>query len=251
MTSTPPSTTAARSHLDHSHGQVQWTTPAGPQSAPASKELLNQSLYKARQFRVGNRYPRKRSWQGWYWFASTGAHVWHESMLERTALQRLDFTGAVVAIAAQPMQLTFPDGTRHVPDFLALLRTGRQLLVDVKPEDKLERAAAQFEATRTLAAHVGWQYRVMSELPMAAKRNLEYLAAFRHPRIRPTDVAVAGLLAQLPSPCTVAEAAALLGDGSVPIGKPALHHLLWARVLTCDLTVPLSNATLVEQGADR
>lgn len=40
--------------------------------------------------RVPSSWKHKRNYEGYYWAATTGAHVWFESLYERAALMRFD-----------------------------------------------------------------------------------------------------------------------------------------------------------------
>jgi hypothetical protein len=61
-----------------------------------------------------------RSFAGWWYFATTGAHVGFESWLERDHLMLMDFDPAVRAVSSQPFWLRWRDGEgrarRHTPD---------------------------------------------------------------------------------------------------------------------------------------
>ena len=45
----------------------------------------------------------QRSFAGWWWLATTGRHVGHESFVERDHVMLLDFDPDVTGVAAQPM----------------------------------------------------------------------------------------------------------------------------------------------------
>lgn len=51
-----------------------------------------------------------RSFAGWWYFATTGAHIGFESWLERDHLMLMDFDPAVRAVASQPFWLRWRDG---------------------------------------------------------------------------------------------------------------------------------------------
>ena len=51
-----------------------------------------------------------RSFAGWWYFATTGAHVGFESWLERDHLMLMDFDPAVRAVSSQPFWLRWRDG---------------------------------------------------------------------------------------------------------------------------------------------
>jgi hypothetical protein len=64
-----------------------------------------------------------RSFAGWWYFATTAAHVGLESWLERDHLMLMDFDPDVAAVSSQPFWLRWGDGAgrarRHAPDFFA------------------------------------------------------------------------------------------------------------------------------------
>jgi hypothetical protein len=65
----------------------------------------------------------QRNRPGWWWFASTGELVGHESWLERDRLMALDADPEVMGVAAQPMWLHWTDTAsgrvlRHCPGLL-------------------------------------------------------------------------------------------------------------------------------------
>lgn len=70
-------------------------------------------------------YQGRKHYSGWYWSATTQGMVVYESRLELARIMLADRDPAVVGIAAQPMQLSAPDGERvrrHVPDLLLMDR---------------------------------------------------------------------------------------------------------------------------------
>jgi hypothetical protein len=58
----------------------------------------------------------QHNFPGLWWFATTGAHVGHESWVERDQLMALDADPDVVGVLSQPFWFHWPDGTRHAPD---------------------------------------------------------------------------------------------------------------------------------------
>ena len=55
-----------------------------------------------------------RSFAGWWYFATAGAHVGFESWLERDHLMLMDFDPAVRAVSSQPFWLRWRDGEGRV-----------------------------------------------------------------------------------------------------------------------------------------
>jgi hypothetical protein len=221
----------------------------------ADGKLLDRELYLNAPCREGNRYPRQLNYHGHYHFAGTGKHVWFESLLESRMLMHLDREFDIVAIASQPMELTFADGSIHFPDFIALHANGRQVVYDVKPLERIdEKVTEQFDKTRALCETVGWGYEVLTGLPDQVQTNLTWLSYFNHPAFHPGQEAVERLVALLAaSTVTVGEAASALELGSLARGRSALYNLAWSRIVTFDMAVPLSDSTLVKwnDNADR
>jgi hypothetical protein len=196
-------------------------------------------------------YRGQRSFSGRWWCATTGTHVGFESWLERDHLMLLDRDAAVVGIASQPFWMSWPEGgrrRRHVPDYFARLADGCGLVVDVRPDERIEpQDAAAFAATAQACAAVGWQYRRVGGLDPVLVANLRWLAGYRHRRCRDTVVADA-LVGEFTEPRPLAEGAAAAGDRLAVL--PTLFHLLWAGVLHAELgTAPLNGSTVVTAAA--
>lgn len=230
-------------------GTATWRTATATCKAPLDARLLAEDIFTADPIRVGNAYPRQRNLHGWYWMASTGTHVWHESLLERNSLMWLDYSADIVAIAAQPMMLTASNGTIHYPDFLALDAEGIQTVYDIKPLKRINaKARAQFEWTRDVCVQVGWNYRVITELPVQERVNLTWLSQFRQTPNYPGREAEDEVLRTLQPGWTIADAVAHMPAASTPRARSHVFHLLWNRALDCDLGERLSDGTVVRRG---
>jgi len=131
-------------------------------------------------------YRGQRNWPGWWWSATTGAHVGYESWLERDHAMALDFDADVVGFSAQPFWLfVHVDGQRrsHAPDFFARHRDGGATVVDCRPDHRIKpRDAAMFAATARACAEVGWSYRRFGALDEVLAANLRWLAGYRQAR---------------------------------------------------------------------
>jgi hypothetical protein len=229
--------------------RVSWTdSREKAHSEVATRVLLDAEIYSARQARAGNRYPGQRNYHGLVWFANTGAQLWHESLTERSALLWLDFMHDIVAIAAQPMQMFFPDGTHHFPDFVALHSDMRQVVYNVKPEGLINaKVRTQFDNTTLLCASVGWTHEVIPTFDPIYIRNVEYLANHRQPHSTPSDAVRAELAAGLSAPLPLAKAAALLSSAPRNTARTAIYNLAWYGEVQLDLSTPLSDQTLVRK----
>src|ERR1700712_4767371 len=88
--------------VDH----VRWIDLAGVvHERPAHPSLQDADIVSGRPIRKPGRGRGQKNYPGKHWFASSGLHVSFESMLERSALIRIDYATDVIAIAAQPMRI--------------------------------------------------------------------------------------------------------------------------------------------------
>lgn len=213
-----------------------------------SRALLDAELYRARSQRTGNRYPGQRNYHGFHWFSNSGDYVWTESLFERRALLWLDFTMDIVAIASQPMLMTFADGTRHFPDFVALHSDHRQVVYNVKPLKYVnDKVTTQFTNATELCQAIGWEHQVISAFDPVVLSNLEWLSNFRQHCFAPSADAREQLLETLTTPRPLHAAAASMTHTTWNATMPAMYHLAWTGEVQLDLTIPLSNNSLVEK----
>ena len=122
----------------------------------------------------------QRHLSGWYWSATTGAHVVYESRLELARLLLADFDPDVVGIAAQPFLLADAD-RRHVPDFL--LESGGWVGGD--RQRQAGRSARRRACRRGVGvggavfAGRGWEHEVWSGTDAQLLANVRFLAGYR------------------------------------------------------------------------
>ncbi len=178
----------------------------------------------------------QRHFPGWWWSATTGRHVGHESWLERDQVMMLDFDPQVVAFSSQPFWLAWMGGAtarRHAPDYFARLADGTGVVIDVRADDQIpDRDAEVFGMTADACASVGWCYRRVGTLAPVLAANVRWLAGYRHPRCLDHEQA-ARLREIFARPAELLAGARAAGD---PLGVlPVLYHLLWAGVLVTDL----------------
>jgi len=188
---------------------------------------------------------------GLWWAAATGAHVGYESWLERDHLMLLDFDPQVAAIAAQPFWLRWRDDAgrsrRHAPDLFARLADGSGVVIDVRPDDRIEQKDAEaFDATRKACGLAGWGFRRVGVPDPVLVANVAWLARYRHPRCGSPGLARL-LLESFAEPAPLMAGAAAVGDPMAVL--PALFHLMWRHALVADLAVRLTADTLVVAGA--
>jgi hypothetical protein len=233
--------------------EVTWLTGvdgASHRAELASPLLLDRDLFLSAPIRTPHRYPRQKNIQGLYYFSSTGHHVWHESQLESMVMRWLDMRSDVVAISAQPMLIRFADGTAHTPDLLTMHADHRQVVYDVKPRKFAPKFEQQFAKTRAFCDHVGFGYEVHHELPRQVEVNLSWLSGFKHPGYHPGQEAAQRLHDALDAPLRLRAAATALGQSSRAHGRSALFHLVWTGAVTFDLTLAISDRTLIERNIE-
>ncbi len=111
------------------------------------------------------------------------AHVGFESWLERDVAMALDFDPHVVAFSSRPFCLFWLQAgqqRQHSPDYFARLVDGRGVVIDVRPDDRIEpRDAEAFAATEAACAEVGWTFRRTGGLGSTMLANLRWLAGYR------------------------------------------------------------------------
>lgn len=227
---------------------ITWKPPV--QDSPlktelATPRLLDLELYNADPIGFRKRYPRQKNIQGLLYFASTQEHVWHESELEAHVMRRYDMRGDVVGIASQPFRIEFADGAEHTPDYLLYLADHRQVVVDVKAAEFLPKAMTQFEKTHAVCKAIGWDYDIHWDASRQVTVNIDRLSYFKNPGYHPGDEQLQRLLAWLTQPRQLLEAAIALDPPTVPEGRSALLHLVWAGALTLDLSRPINDTTLI------
>jgi hypothetical protein len=231
--------------------QVVFIDEAGAKQSGALQVLWSTGFEHVSPVRSFGSFQGQRSFQGSWWFATTGEHVGFESWVERDAVMLLDFDPDVVAVSSQPFCLTWagqPRARRHVPDYFARLADGSAVVIDVRPDELVGADDAEvFAAAQRACAAVGWGYRRVGEVGAVLAANVRWLSGFRHRRCG-NALAGSELVRRVAAgPVTVADLAGCAGDPVAVL--PVLYHLLWRGVLAADLAAaPLSGRTVVGAG---
>lgn len=196
-------------------------------------------------------YQGRRHYSGWYWSSTTGRHIAYESRLELARIMLADFDPAVSGLAAQPFELTGPDGgtdRRHVPDLLLVTPGGAVTVVDVKPASRLEdpKVRAQFAWTRELTGRRGWGFEAWSGADRLLLDNVRFLAGYRRRLVIEEGLLPAVLEIAREQPAIGSVELALAGRYPVQLVRPAVLHLLWTGRLRADLRRPLDAGTVVQ-----
>jgi hypothetical protein len=197
-------------------------------------------------------YRGQRNFTGWYWAVTGAVHVGYESWLERDHLMRLDQDTSVAAVASQPFRLSWPGngkrGVSHTPDFFVRRVDGSALVVDVRPDERIEPADAEkFEVTAWACRQVGWDFERVGALDEVFLANLRWLAGYRHPRLLKEPVAQR-LRAGFTQERGLMDGVREVGDPVTVL--PVLFHLAWCQQLSVDLKgALLSGASMVGPGS--
>ncbi len=197
-------------------------------------------------------YKGQRNFTGWYWAATGAVHVGFESWVERDHLMRLDFDPQVSAMVSQPFRLSWRVEGRqrrveHTPDYFVRRTDGSGLVIDVRPDERIEpEDAAKFAATAVACARVGWDFQRLGVMGPVLAANLRWLGGYRHPRVMRESVADR-LRAAFAVERGLLEGTQVVGDPMAVL--PVLYHLLWRQELVVELeTALLSAASSVGPG---
>ena len=231
--------------------RVVFVDEAGARQSGALEVLWSTGFEHVSPVRSFGSFQGQRSFQGSWWFATTGEHVGFESWAERDAVMLLDFDPDVVAVSSQPFCLTWacqPGARRHVPDYFARLADGSAVVIDVRPDELVGADDAEvFAATQRACAAVGWGYRRVGVADAVLAANVRWLSGFRYRRCGNAPAGAELVRRVAAGPVTVTDLAGCAGDRLAVL--PALYHLLWRGVLAADLAAaPLSGRTVVRAG---
>lgn len=221
------------------HADVEWVSQ-GRRDRRDALDVVDVPFEAADVVRTPSSWQHKRNYEGYYWAATTGSHVWFESLYERAALMRLDRDKRVVGVAAQPMWIHWSEsGRKHAPDFFVRYRDGHATLIDVKPAQYIsDDDAAAFTNTRELCCQLGWDYEVVSEITAIEHRNLRFLSGYRFARWASASVN-ARLRDHSGERRTVGAWAEIL-DGACESPLGAVYSAVWWGSLKVDETSPLA-----------
>jgi hypothetical protein len=226
---------------------ISWRGRDGQEhSELTSPALLHERFADYVPYRAGVQYQNRLNRHSRQFFAPQGSHVWCESALEAETLLVLDFEGDVRRIAAQPMKITFADGTHHFPDFFALLRNRDQVVYDVKPSGRMTtEAAAQFTKTAAVCAQIGWRHEVLHEASPVKMQNLEWLRAARHPRYHPPQSEFDRIRNVFADGRSFRDGAVMVNLRHPYLAAAHIRHLLWHHYLNTDFDQTITEATVL------
>lgn len=223
----------------------RWTTSwklTGAAAVCPVRDLASVPLASAEPVRRFGWHCKQRHRPGLQFLVSTDRHHGFESLAEQHLLLALDFAGDLVEVRSQPFRLRYATTTgwrEHVPDFLAVTRTGVWLL-DVRPQARIgAEDQVAFAAADEVALATGWRYGVVAGWREHVLEVLDALSAQRRPLTDQLGLQ-AELLSRLAAgPCRLGE---LVEGTSLPVvARAHLLHLLWHRRLGVELAQPLTD----------
>ncbi|WP_241775972.1 TnsA-like heteromeric transposase endonuclease subunit [Streptomyces exfoliatus] len=183
----------------------------------------------------------KRLAPGWWWSSTTGRLVPYGSAAMRLHVMLLDRDSRISGLAARPLELRWrdPSGVRaHVPQLMLRFGDGQAVLADCTSSPELSRRQRSLaSAVGHMCTAVGWRYWVLGPVDPVYRRNVTWLAGYRHPRHRGGQALAAAVHEAFTEPAPLWEGVRRVGDPLVVL--PALFHALWVGRLTGDLSVPM------------
>ncbi|MGZ2360985.1 TnsA-like heteromeric transposase endonuclease subunit [Streptomyces sp. 372A] len=216
------------------------TTECSPWSAAAAEVPFEQCPpLKPFPVRKG-----KRMAPGWWWSATTGRLVHYGSGAMRLHVMLLDHDPRVTYLASQPLELRWRERERdevrtHVPQMMLRLADGQGVLADCIAGEELSQGQRSLAAMLgEVCAAVGWRYWVLGPVDPVYRRNVAWLAGYRHPRYHGGQQVAAALRKSFAGRTPLWEGVrGTAGDPMVVL--PALFHALWAGRLSADLGAPM------------
>lgn len=175
--------------------------------------------------------------------------VHYQSLLERDAILHLEYHPSVLAYQEQPCVVTYYDAEQnprsYYPDFQAILVTGEDLFIEVKPAEKLERGRtkAKLERVAVRFDELKQRYRVWTQREIRRAPLIQNLKSL-HAANRPVGKSAVPhhVIAGLRDEAASFELSELVGR----IGSEAgVHRLIAAGVFQANLELPMTATTRV------
>lgn len=249
--------------LDESHRDVDvapssgwpdtWTVTyrhRGVERTVSVRDVEPVDLLTADPIRTGTWHRNSTARAGMHFFASTGEHIYHDSLFERDLLILLDFDGTVSALASQPFRLGWTEGgslVHHTPDFAAVL-DGVMWIINVRPTTRMNLALRRNAAAlNVVCALHGWNTAVVTDYARPALTVVTTVAAAKK-TADPYAFDTAILDTLRSGPRTFGELAQ--ATSAPAVARAVLQRLIWDRRVTIDLNRVLTDSTLVSLGDD-
>ena len=187
-----------------------------------------------------------RSFAGWWWLATTGRHVGYRVVAGAGSPDAAGLRPGGDGLCRRSRSGCAGDGDgrarRHAPDFFARLLTGRGVVIDVRPDDRIpERDAETFAVTARACEAGGLGVPPGRGAGPGAGGERAVAVALPAPAVRGAGDR-RGAAGAFAGGRGLFEGAGLAGDRLQVL--PVLFHLMWQRQLAADLAAaPLGAAT--------
>jgi hypothetical protein len=230
---------------------VRYRAAAGEFVDTTLDRVSPEDVIAGRPVREFHSYKGRRHYSGWYWAATTRTLLAYESRLELARIMLADFDPDVSGLATQPFQLVDRDRRelrRHVPDVLLQRRDGSVIVVDVKPEHRLNdpKVSTVFAWTGEVVSCRGWSFEVWSGADSTLLSNVTFLAGYRRRALVDETLSSSVLQAATTQPTISAIERALNSMAPRNAVRPVVLHLLWSGALIANLYNPLDTDTPVQ-----
>lgn len=185
--------------------------------------------------------PTGRGVRGHFPSRKMGRMIAWESLLERDAILRFEFSAGVIRYEEQPANIYYEqDGKTHryIPDFELTLQDGVIMHIEVKPHKKLEQSdnKSKYAAIAKHYADMGVAFRILTEMEIRSEPSLSNLQRLARYIPRDENKSLDTYLESL-----VLLPAQTLGGAVVVCGDELpVYQLLAAGRYSFDLNEPLS-----------
>jgi len=190
-----------------------------------------------------------------------GEKVRYESTIERNVVYFFKFDPTVITYHAQPMVIvgTDAEGNTHTytPDFL-VVRTDRKEIIECKPQALLDSSHAQQQIAigSEWAANNNHDFAIVTDTNLHAGHTLENLKIlWRYSRQRVPTATLARCIDHVekyPEGLSFQELALYLStlavrDAQPFMQAPLIYNMLFRHILSVELTIPFTQATLLRR----
>ncbi|MCB8908442.1 TnsA-like heteromeric transposase endonuclease subunit [Streptomyces sp. NPDC056664] len=156
-------------------------------------------------------HPIRRAWS-----STTGRLVPYGSAAMRLHVMLLDRDSRISGLAALPLELRWrdPSGVRaHVPQLMLRFGDGQAVLADCTSSPELSRRQRSLaSAVGHMCTAVGWRYWVLGPVDPVYRRNVTWLAGYRHTRHSGGQALAAAVHEAFTEPAPLWEGVRRVGD---------------------------------------
>lgn len=193
--------------------------------------------------------PTGRGVRGYFPSRKMGRMIAWESLLERDAILRFEFSSAIIRYEEQPQHVYYEqDGVtrEYIPDFELIFDTGEVMHIEVKPSNKLKEPenAKKYAAIAEHYVAIGMPFRILSEKEIRSQPSLTNLQRLARYLPRDTEENLDLYLQNLSLlPGRTIEGASIVCGDALPVYKLLATGHYWF-----DINQPLTENTEIYPG---